>query len=168
MKAERQREVLEALRIRMIRRKRPRRDERRQTFNDSRRASWRRCSAGSFRRSSSRSRRRRATRRPGHHRIGDAADLDPRHSRPRSVAPGSSETIRVSPIRNASAPASSKRDFGFDRGCRFRRRKYDRQESASPDDSDVWISTSNVFRFRLFTPMISAPASSASPSSSSS
>src|SRR5262245_20169732 len=98
----------------------------------------------------------------------DAADFDARHNKPRIAVAGSDDVRKCSPIRNASAPAERSRSTSALPWMPLSTTKRRSSGISFASRVEVCTSTLNVFRSRLFTPMMEAPASSASPSSVSS
>src|SRR5689334_22474295 len=98
-------EIFQVLRVGMIDEHSDDTHKSRQTFDDPRRARWLDASRTRLHEIEADGIRAQQHRILGVKGILDAADLDARHSRPRRAWAGSAAAIKLSPIRNASAPA---------------------------------------------------------------
>src|SRR3954467_3313368 len=107
MKSKRQRKIFQALGIGMIHEHTHDRDKGRNNFDDFRRARRINASQALFGEVQSDGVGPKQDSVARIVRVGDAANFDACHRSPRSIASGSGDVIKDSPIRNASAPASS-------------------------------------------------------------
>src|SRR5687768_3834670 len=107
VKSERQREILKVLRIRMVHENADDADKCRKLFDNLRGARCIDAARAARIKVQADGVGSEQNRVAGVFNAGDAADLDPRHDKPRMAAAGSADVSRCSPIRNASAPAPS-------------------------------------------------------------
>src|SRR5688572_2265694 len=168
VQAKRQRQIFEALRVWMVDEHPDDTDERRESFDDSRGHPAIDVSRTSLIKVQTYGVGTKLGRGLRIFRISDSTDFHSSHSRLRSEAPGFGDTINVSPIKNASAPASNRLSISLRSRMPLSTTKIRSSGMSLARRCDVWISTSNVFRLRLLTPMMSAPASRASRNSASS